>query len=55
DVDKECIFSLEHKIFQRSEEAGIASLCQWGLDAGPHQDGWNPYAEVPSHWHVNDY
>ncbi|KAJ3833739.1 hypothetical protein F5878DRAFT_493236, partial [Lentinula raphanica] len=30
-------------MFMRSEEAGIAGRCQWGLDAGYHQDNWDPY------------
>lgn len=55
DVDQECISSLEYKLFQRSKEAGIASLCQWGLDVGPHQDGWNPYSQVPTEWHIDDF
>ncbi|KAG1755805.1 hypothetical protein EDB19DRAFT_1625105, partial [Suillus lakei] len=26
----------------------------WGLDAGNHQDGWDPYAGLPSHWNRKD-
>ncbi|KAG1845162.1 hypothetical protein F4604DRAFT_1595818, partial [Suillus subluteus] len=25
-----------------------------GLDAGNHQDGWDPYAGLPSHWNHED-
>ncbi|KAG2341399.1 hypothetical protein BDR05DRAFT_888265, partial [Suillus weaverae] len=27
---------------------------QWGLDAGSHQDGWDPYAGLPSHRNNED-
>ena len=30
--------------------AGIAGEYQWGLDAGDHQDAWNPYDGLPYHW-----
>ncbi|KAJ3723720.1 hypothetical protein C8R42DRAFT_536820, partial [Lentinula raphanica] len=43
DVDMECLRTLETQMFMRSGEAGIAGWCQWGLDAGHHQDNWNPY------------
>ncbi|KAJ3765193.1 hypothetical protein FB446DRAFT_655583, partial [Lentinula raphanica] len=43
DVDMECLRALETGMFMRSEEAGIAGRCQWGLDAGYHQDNWDPY------------
>ncbi|KAG1834009.1 hypothetical protein DFJ58DRAFT_750229 [Suillus subalutaceus] len=26
----------------------------WGLDAGNHQDDWDPYAGLPSHWNHED-
>jgi len=29
-------------MFERSALAGIAGNYQWGLDAGDHQEGWNP-------------
>ncbi|KAG1778197.1 hypothetical protein EV702DRAFT_968573, partial [Suillus placidus] len=31
-------------------QSGSAGNYQWGLDAGSHQDGWDPYAGLPSHW-----
>ncbi|KAJ3765610.1 hypothetical protein FB446DRAFT_830354 [Lentinula raphanica] len=43
DVDMECLRTLETEMFMRSEEAGIAGWCQWGLDVGYHQENWNPY------------
>ena len=41
-------------MFERSAFAGIAGNYQWGLDAGDHQDGWDPYAGTPEHWNHND-
>ncbi|KAF9018715.1 hypothetical protein BDZ89DRAFT_1044354 [Hymenopellis radicata] len=32
---------LEDRMFSRSNAAGIAGNCQWGL----HQDGWSPYQD----------
>ena len=48
DVDAECIRAFEHRLFEYSAESGIAGFSQWGLDAGSHQDGWDPYALLPS-------
>ncbi|KAJ7573192.1 hypothetical protein C8J56DRAFT_1066735 [Mycena floridula] len=45
DVDCEAIQALEEAMFTDSADAGKAGYCQWGLDAGPHQEGWKP-------WHV---
>ncbi|KAF8842378.1 hypothetical protein BDN67DRAFT_386602 [Paxillus ammoniavirescens] len=39
-------------MFMDSIEAGAAGNQQWGLDAGSHQHGWNPYEGLPSHWNV---
>lgn len=39
DVDRECLSILEERLFNTGEE-------DWGLDAGEHQDGWNPYDGV---------
>ena len=50
DVDRECLTKLEEEMFERSKAAGIAGEYQWGLDAGDHQDTWNPYDGLPSHW-----
>ncbi|KAG1727727.1 hypothetical protein EDB19DRAFT_1642847, partial [Suillus lakei] len=35
-------------------QLGSAGNFQWGLDAGNHQDGWDPYAGLPSHWNHED-
>ncbi|KAJ3553953.1 hypothetical protein NP233_g12527 [Leucocoprinus birnbaumii] len=44
DVDKESLWQLEKLMFtRRCREAGPAGNMQWGLDAGDHQDGWDPY------------
>ncbi|KAJ7582294.1 hypothetical protein C8J56DRAFT_750522, partial [Mycena floridula] len=43
DVDCEAIGALEEAMFTDSADAGKARYYQWGLNAGPHQDGWNPY------------
>ena len=54
DVECECLAKLEEELFERSEVAGIAGEYQWGLDAGDHQDAWNPYNGLPDHWiHTN--
>ncbi|KAF8996285.1 hypothetical protein BDZ89DRAFT_1171659 [Hymenopellis radicata] len=45
DVDLEAISMLEDRMFSRSNAAGIAGNCQWGLDAGHHQEGWSPYQD----------
>lgn len=39
DIDRECLSILEVRLFNTGEE-------DWGLDAGEHQDGWNPYDGV---------
>lgn len=54
DVDKECLAILEEKMFEVSSREGKASLWQWGLDAGDHQDAWDPYANLPSAWNFGD-
>ncbi|KAJ7441030.1 hypothetical protein B0H11DRAFT_1640926, partial [Mycena galericulata] len=41
-------------LFEDSCAAGCAGNRQWGLDVGPHQNGWNPYADIPAHWHHED-
>jgi len=50
DVERECLAKLEEEMFERSQAAGIAGEYQWGLDAGDHQDTWNPYDGLPCHW-----
>jgi hypothetical protein len=50
DIECECLAKLEEEMFERSEAAGVAGEYQWGLDAGDHQDAWNPYAGLPAHW-----
>jgi hypothetical protein len=54
DVECECLARLEEEMFERSQAAGIAGDYQWGLDAGDHQEAWNPYAGLPAHWHHDD-
>ncbi len=44
DVDMEALILLEMRMFDRSEDAGIAGNHQWGLDVGMHQDGWYPWS-----------
>ncbi|KAK0475392.1 hypothetical protein IW261DRAFT_1422227 [Armillaria novae-zelandiae] len=44
DVDMEALILLEMKIFDRSEDAGVAGNHQWGLDVGMHQDSWYPWS-----------
>ena len=50
DVDRECLTKLEEEMFECLKAAGIAGEYQWGLDAGDHQDTWNLYDGLPSHW-----
>ena len=54
DIDKECLSILEEGLFTRSQAAGQAGSYQWGLDAGDHQNRWNPYDDLPSHWYHDD-
>jgi hypothetical protein len=54
DVELECLAKLEEEMFERSHAAGIAGEYQWGLDAGDHQDAWNPYDGLPYHWIHDD-
>jgi hypothetical protein len=50
DVDRECLEQLEEEMFERTERTGPSGNFQWGLDAGHHQDGWNPSFGVPKTW-----
>ncbi|KAF8075742.1 hypothetical protein FPV67DRAFT_1648897 [Lyophyllum atratum] len=54
DVDKGCLYRLEEEMFERSARAGKAGNYQWGLDAGDHQDCWDPYAGLPEQWTPGD-
>ncbi|KAJ7312270.1 hypothetical protein DFH08DRAFT_822304 [Mycena albidolilacea] len=54
DVDREFLGYFEERLFEHSQETGQAGNCQWGLDAGPHQGGWNPYGDIPSHWNHDE-
>lgn len=54
DVDRECLVFFEEQMFEDSERAGAAGNWQWGLDAGNHQDKWNPYSGLPSGWFHGD-
>ncbi|KAJ6516560.1 hypothetical protein C8R47DRAFT_960861 [Mycena vitilis] len=49
-----CLNVFEERLFEYSLAAGRAGNQQWGLDAGPHQDNWNPYANIPAHWNHDD-
>ena len=55
DVDAECMRAFEKRLFEYSPEAGEAGFYQWGLDAGDHQDRWDPYHRLPSSWFTGDY
>ncbi|KAK0197625.1 hypothetical protein F5146DRAFT_920236, partial [Armillaria mellea] len=44
DVDMEALILLEKRMFDTSEDVGIAGNYQWGLDVGMHQDGWFPWS-----------
>jgi hypothetical protein len=48
DVDLEYLLVFEQRLFEKSAQSGSAGNYQWGLDAENHQDGWDPYAELPS-------
>jgi len=37
-------------MFEDSARAGVAGNRQWGLDAGDHAHGWNPYIGLPEEW-----
>ena len=50
DVERECLAMLAEEMFELSQAAGIAGEYQWDLDAGDHQDAWNPYKSLPDHW-----
>lgn len=39
DVDRECLILLTSRMFNTGQK-------DWGIDAGPHQDGWDPYKET---------
>ncbi|KAK0499257.1 hypothetical protein EDD18DRAFT_1377282, partial [Armillaria luteobubalina] len=43
DVNMEALHILEDRMFDTSEDAGIAGNCQWGLNVGMHQDNWCPW------------
>ncbi|KAJ3563967.1 hypothetical protein NP233_g8597 [Leucocoprinus birnbaumii] len=43
EVDRKCVADLERLMFDCRERAGLAGARQWGLDAGYHQNNWNPY------------
>jgi hypothetical protein len=54
DVDLEYLSVFEQRLFEKSAQSGSAGSYQWGLDAENHQDGWDPYTELPSHWNYED-
>ncbi|KAJ7585881.1 hypothetical protein C8J56DRAFT_1052240 [Mycena floridula] len=43
DIVLEALKGLEERMFEYSQAAVIAGNKQWGLNAGPHQDDWNPF------------
>ncbi|KZV85155.1 hypothetical protein EXIGLDRAFT_263749 [Exidia glandulosa HHB12029] len=49
DIDTFALYILEQRMFDQSVALGPAALSQWGLDAGEHQQRWNPYADGPTH------
>ena len=55
DVAKEAVEKLEKQMFECSSRAGNAGNYQWGLYAGPHQTGWEPYMSVPFEWDDGTY
>ncbi|KAJ7572400.1 hypothetical protein C8J56DRAFT_1068918 [Mycena floridula] len=55
DVDREALSNLEAAMFEDSNEAGRAGNSQWGLDAGYHQDYWNPYYDLLPEWSYDDH
>ncbi|KAG2156784.1 uncharacterized protein EDB93DRAFT_1307406, partial [Suillus bovinus] len=54
DVDLECLLAFEQCLFENSAQSGSAGNHQWGLDAGNHQDGWDPYARLSFHCNHED-
>ena len=42
-------------MFEQSKRVGVAGHFQWGLDAGTHQDGWDPYNMLPTEWDHGDW
>ncbi|EGO03967.1 hypothetical protein SERLA73DRAFT_175673 [Serpula lacrymans var. lacrymans S7.3] len=42
-------------MFEVSSQVVTAGYYQWGLDAGEHQDNWDPYANLPSYWVRDDF
>jgi hypothetical protein len=50
DVDREALMQLERRMFENTQAAGPAGNHQWGIDVGPHQDRWDPYADTPQEW-----
>ena len=55
DVDLLCLEGLEEQMFEQLALAGNVGHWQWGLDAGHHQDGWNPYPGILDHWNHSDH
>ncbi|KAF9030656.1 hypothetical protein BJ165DRAFT_1358700 [Panaeolus papilionaceus] len=55
DVDRACLHRLEEDMFEVSSRAEMAGYYQWGLDAGHHQDDWDPYSGLPDSWNLGDH
>jgi hypothetical protein len=55
DVEHECLGYFEERLFEDSLQAGQAGNKQWGLDVGPHQENWSPYADLPGHRNHGDH
>lgn len=43
DVDVEALEILDQHMFDRSEAAGPAGNCQWGLNKGMNENNWDPW------------
>ncbi|KAG1721340.1 hypothetical protein EDB19DRAFT_1599800, partial [Suillus lakei] len=54
DIDLECLSAFEQRLFKKSAQSGSTGNFRWGLDAENHQDSWDPYAGLPSHWNHED-
>jgi len=50
DVEKECLEYLEEEMFERTDPTRPSGRWQWGLDAGHHQDSWDPSSGGPKAW-----
>jgi hypothetical protein len=50
-VEEETGEEIHQQEYGRERKGQLATgEYQWGLDAGDHQDAWNPYNGLPCHW-----